>query len=94
VPVDGIGHHPVDGQVGGLGTPDHLLAQFGFGLEADRLRNMSGEPSGRVGAPVFGQIQLAVDEGMPLRRDVGEKDAHLAVFHAPGAPAILGADAR
>ncbi len=54
---------------------------------------MSGLPPGWVGAPVFRQIQLAVDEGMPLRRDVGEEDAHLAVFHAPGPPAILGADA-
>ena len=56
--------------------------------------SMSGLPSGWVGAPVFRQIQLAVDEGMPLRRDVGEEDAHLAIFHAPGAPAILGPDAR
>ncbi len=93
VPVDGIGHHPADGQPGGLGTLDHLLAQFGFGRKADRLRNMSGLPPGWVGAPVFRQIQLAVDEGMPLRRDVGEEDSHLAVFHAPGRPAILGADA-
>jgi len=62
--------------------------------KADRLRNMSGEPSGWVGAPVLGQIQLAVDEGMAGGGHVGEKDAHLAVFHAPGPPAILGADAR
>src|SRR6266851_3724872 len=50
VPVDGIGHHPADGQPGGLGTLDHLLAQFGFGRKADRLRNMSGLPPGWVGA--------------------------------------------
>jgi len=93
VPVDGIGHHPADGQPGSLGTPDHLLAQFGFGGKAHRLRNMSGLPPGWVGAPVFRQIQCAVDEGMPLRRDVGEEDSHLAVLHSAGAPAILGGDA-
>src|SRR5207302_2051856 len=76
VPVDGIGHHPADGQAGSLGTLDHLLAQFGFGRKADRLRNMSGLPPGWVGAPVFWQIQCAVDEGMPLRRGVGEQALH------------------
>ncbi len=72
VPVDGIGDHPADGQAGSLGTLDHLLAQFGFGRKADRLRNMSGLPPGWVGTPVLRQIQCAVNEGMPLRRDVGE----------------------
>jgi hypothetical protein len=53
---------------------------------------MGGEPSSRVGAPVFGQVQFAVDEGMAAGRDVGEKDAHLAVFHAPADAAILRSD--
>ncbi len=56
VPVDGIGDHPADGQAGSLGTLDHLVAQFGFGRKADRLRNMSGLPPGWIGAPVFRQI--------------------------------------
>lgn len=94
VPVDGSGDHPADGQEGLLGTLDHLLAQFGFGRKADRLRNMSGLPPGWVGAPVLGQIQCAVDEGMADSRDRGEENAHLAVFHAPGPPAILGPAAR
>ena len=62
--------------------------------KADRLRNMSGLPPGWVGTPVLRQIQCAVNEGMPLRRDVGEEDAHLAVLHSAGPPAILGPDAR
>jgi hypothetical protein len=61
--------------------------------KAHRLRDVGGEPSGRVGAPVFRQIQLAIDEAMADSGDVGEEDAYLAVFHAPGAPTILGADA-
>jgi len=93
VPVDGIGDHPVDGQAGSLGTLDHLLAQFGFGLEADRLRNMSGLPPGCVGAPVLRQIQFTVDEGMPLRRDVGEEDADLTILDASGESAILWSNA-
>jgi hypothetical protein len=41
----------------------------------------------------LGQVQLAVDEAMTQGGDVREKDAHLAVFHAAGAAAVLGADA-
>ncbi len=93
VAVDRIGHHPADGQASRLGPLNHPPGQFGFGLKRDRLGDMRGLPAQRVGAPVFGQIQLAVDEGMAGGSHIGEKDADLAVFHTPGQPAILGADA-
>ena len=94
MPVDGIGHHPAAGQAGSLGALDHQLAQFRFGAKGDRLRDMGGLPAWAIGTPVLGQIQLAVDEGMTGGGHVGEEDAHLAVFHAPSAPTILGPDAR
>jgi len=40
--------------------------------KAHRLRDVGGLPAGRVGAPVFGQVQFAVDEGMTAGRDVGD----------------------
>lgn len=92
VAVDGISYDPADGHAGGLGTLDHLLGQFGFGAKADRGRNVGGLPARQISAPVFGQIQFAVDESVALFCDVGEKDADLTVFHTPGAPAILGGD--
>jgi hypothetical protein len=54
---------------------------------------MGGLPARQIRAPVLGQIQLAVDESMGKLGDVREEDADLAVFHAPGTSAILGADA-
>ena len=72
VAVDGISHHPVDGQTGRLGALDHALGQFGFGLEGDALGDMRGEPACRVVAPVLWQVQLAINEAMAQRRHVGE----------------------
>ncbi len=54
---------------------------------------MRGESACRILAPVFWQVQLAIDEAMSLRRHVGEEDAHLAVFDASGGAAILWLDA-
>ncbi len=54
---------------------------------------MSGLTARQIRAPVFGQVQCTVDEGMAQRRDVGEEDSDLAVFHTPGEPAILGSHA-
>src|SRR5256885_8050080 len=51
---------------------------------------MSGTPAGQIGAPVLGQVQLAVDEAMTQLGDQGQEDTGLTVFHTPGAPAILG----
>ena len=61
--------------------------------KAHRLRDVGGLPAGRVGAPVFRQIQLAIDEGMAQRGHVGEKDAHLTVFDLSGEATILWPDA-
>jgi hypothetical protein len=76
-----------------LGALNHLLGQFGFGAKGDGVRNMGSAPTRPIGAPVFGQIQLAVDEGMAQGRHVDEKHADLAVFDPSGASAVLQPDA-
>ena len=53
---------------------------------------MSALTAGLIGAPVLGQIQLAVNETMTQFGDEGKKDADLAVLDAAGASAILGSD--
>jgi hypothetical protein len=54
-----------------------------------------GRASARqISAPVFGHIQVAVDQRMAQGRDVGEKNTDLAVLDLSGRPAILGSDAR
>ena len=92
VSVHGIGYHPADRQPGGLCSLDHALGQFGFGLKTDGLGDMSGLPASRVGAPVFWQVQFAIDEGVSGGGDVGEEDAHLTVVHMSGRAAILVPD--
>jgi hypothetical protein len=69
VSIDRVGHHPVDGQMGSLGTVHHLQSQFGFRLEADLFGDVSGVPASPILAPVLGQIQFAVDEGVSGGRD-------------------------
>jgi hypothetical protein len=46
-----------------------------------------------VVSPLFGQIQLAIDQGMTLRTGVGQKDADLAVLNPAGGTAILACHA-
>ena len=93
VAIDGIGHHPADGQVGLLSALDHPPGQFRFRLEGDVFWDVSGEPAWQIGAPIFRQIQLAVDEGVALLGDVGEKNADLAIFHFSSPSAMLDPDA-
>ena len=70
--VDGIGHHPGDGQAGRLGALEHALGQFGFGLEGDVWGDVGSEPAGRIVAPVFWQVQFAINEAMTTLGDVGD----------------------
>ncbi len=77
-----------------MGAVDHELGEFGFGLKGERVWDVGGVPAWQIRTPVFRKVQLAIDEAMAGSGDVGEEDADLAVFHAPGEPTILGPDAR
>src|SRR5262245_56216670 len=87
--VDGISYHPIDGETSHLGTLDHAPGELRFGGKGEALGNMSGAPTRQISTPLLGQVQLTVDESMTQCGDVGEKDSHLAVFHAPRVPAVL-----
>jgi hypothetical protein len=75
-----------------LGTLYHASSQLWLGGKGDVIGNVSSLSAWQISAPVFGQIQFAVDEGVAELRDVGGKDADLAVFHASGAPTMLRGD--
>ncbi len=87
--VHRIGHHPADRQRGGLCSLDHVSGQFGFGLKIDRVRDMSSPPASWVDAPVFWQVQFAIDKSVSLGGHVGEEDSHLTILHLSGRAAIL-----
>ncbi len=80
VAIDRIGDHPADGQVSRLDALDHPLGQFGFGRKGKRVWDVGSAPPRQISAPVFGHIQVAIDQGMAQCRHVGEKDADLAVL--------------
>jgi len=92
--VDGISDDPGDGDVrAGLQEPDeHGGGQLGFGVEAEGVRDASLSAARAVGQPIGRHVEVAINEGMPLWRAVGQKDADLAVFHLSGAAAPLGFD--
>ena len=50
---------------------------------------MGGAAALRVLAPIQRQIQFAVNQGVPTCRDVGEKDAHLAILDPPADSTLL-----
>ena len=91
--VDRLGHDPADGQVSSLGALDHQFGQFRLGLKGDRLGDMRSELAWQIVAPVFGEIQLAIDEGMAQCSHVGEEDADLTVLHLAAGTTILRRDA-
>ena len=64
--IDRIGHHPANGGAGLLHAPQHLDGQFGLGLETHRLGNMGGLTALAIVTPLQGQIQLAINEGVPF----------------------------
>ena len=92
--IDRIGHHPGDGDRSLPEALHHLNRQFRFGLEAHRLRDACSLTPIMILDPVERQIEFAVNEGMSLGRDVGEKDADLTVLDLSGRPAVLHLDAR
>jgi hypothetical protein len=82
VAVDRISDDPADRQACRLDVLHHPLGQFGFGREGERVWNVGRASARQISAPVFGHIQVAIDEGMAPGCHVGEKDAHLAVLAA------------
>lgn len=92
VAVDGVTNDPLKGQTRLLSTAEHVDGQFGFGLEGEGIGNVSSTAAWQVSAPLLGQVQLAVDEGMAALGDVGEEDANLAVLDGAAGTAILLSD--
>src|SRR6266508_1818727 len=70
-------------------TRQHLAGQHRFGGK-DTLIWDTGSPTAlAIIDPFFGQIQLAIDQGMTVERGVGQNDADLAVLNPAGGTVIL-----
>jgi hypothetical protein len=45
---------------------------------------MGGGQARRIAGPILGQIELAINEGMPFAGNIGSKDADLTVCDLAG----------
>lgn len=79
--------------MGLLGSLEHAYGQFGFSLKAEEVWDVGGLASREISAPVFGQVQFAIDEAMALLGDVGEENTNLTVLDGSAHAAILDGDA-
>jgi len=72
---------------------EHLSGQFRFGPELHLLRYPGFPTPLRVVTPFLGQVESAVQEGLPLGSDVDQKDPDLTVFHFADRAGVLPLDA-
>jgi hypothetical protein len=98
--VDAVGRDPGKRHARRDRPRDHAERQVWFGREGDARWHVRGCHSRRIAGPGFWQIELAVDEGVALVRDIGGKHPDLAVGdlarragvlppHAAGGVALL-----
>ena len=93
-PVDGVRSHPGEGRARRASRARPCRARDArLGGEPDRVGDVGRRaPRGIVG-PALGQVERAVDEGVPVPRHVGREDADLAVGDPAGGTGVLPRDA-
>jgi hypothetical protein len=67
----------------------HGRAELGLGRERDLVRHIGPRAPLGVAGPALGQVERAVDQGVPLRAGVGEEHADLAVLDPARGAGIL-----
>jgi hypothetical protein len=87
-----ISGDPSERDVGSNRTCDHLHRPGGVGREPRRLWNMGRIHARAVAPPNLRQVQRPVDGGMTPVRDIGGKDADLAVGDLARRPGVLARD--
>lgn len=91
--VKRIGKHPGARQAGIQRPRDHVPRHRRLGGKGDIARNMRLVAPHLVRSPVFGQIELTVDQSMTKAAGIAGEDADLAVLDPSSRPRILAADA-
>jgi hypothetical protein len=86
-------YHPGNGNSSLQDPFDHLDCQFGLGLEAHRCWNTSHSTAIAILTPVPGQREFAINEGVPFRRHIPEKDPDLTILDLSCRSTILQGNA-
>src|ERR687898_39052 len=89
VAVDTVCNHPLSLHPRLQSSPEHLFSQLGLGTHPDLLGHPGPLATLLIFGPLFGQIQLPVDEGLSSLGSVGHKHPHLAVLPLADATGIL-----
>src|SRR5215212_5083142 len=76
-PIHGVRRHPAERYAGRKRPLDHRQRQPRLGGEGGSGRDMSARHAGRVAGPGLGQVEGAVDEGVPPVGHIGGKPPDL-----------------
>lgn len=77
---------PGEDQWGAHGSKDHGAGEVVLGGEVALVGDLGSSAAFAVLGPGFGQIELAVDQGVTAGGGVGGEDTDLAVFGAAAVP--------
>ena len=70
--IDSIGHHPVERQARLSGPLKHLQSQLPCRMKLHAVGNASLAAARAISEPVFWQIQVTINQGVPAWGDVAE----------------------
>jgi hypothetical protein len=87
--VDRVAQHPLARHAGIEGAGDHRARDLGLGQERDVLGDLGRAAPLQVLGPRLGQVEPAVDQGVPPAAGVGQEHADLAVLDPPRRAAVL-----
>ena len=87
-----VAGHPGDRDLGLQRPLEHAPSQLRLGVEADSIWDGSLPAARPIPQPALGQIQLPVDQGMPVAAGIGQEHPHLAVLDPPGRTRVLALD--
>jgi hypothetical protein len=92
IPVDLIASYPFHRHASRPGVRQHLCSQLHLGLEGHFVRHARFPPPLLILAPLLGQVQPAIQKGIPAGCAVRQKDPHLAVLNLARRAAVLPFD--
>jgi len=94
VPVDLIASHPAHGYTLLPGVLQHLDRLLRLGLKLNLFGYLRLSAPFRIGAPLLGQVEPPIQEGLTFRGGVGQEDANLTILYLARRPRVLPFDAH
>ena len=90
--IDRVGGHPAPWDPQPPGMVEHRPRQLWLGLEDHLLGHRRFGSTRRITRPALGQIQTPIQEGVPLRPNIGQEHPNLAVLGLARRARVLALD--